>query len=483
MSTVLLAFDEVGVGVQWADFLEAAGYSVTLGRTDNAMPDEDAAARPDAIVLPGAPGELDLAACVDAWRSVPEPAAVLIAGRGDAERAVAHEHAVTFIGFDVDRAALVAAVERALAMRYAARLSPLYAARLLGLDLRATDEDSRAVMIVGHSRSANLDVVSEALRPRTYHYVSPTPVIDRLRAVRALRVPEVNLVLSLDGAHTAETTMCSGRMDLATAARLLWALACVDGIRLTPEPIDSGTTARRAVTAARFHLRARRDRLRRGKATYYDVLEVPLGAPGDMIARAVARLAVRFSPEILAGLDLGDHAAYVDPLWQQIVQAQTMLSDATQTAQYLQYLRGRGIDVEAQAHQRGIDPGAAANDFRFGQQALVKGDVFQAVSRFAKASRQQPGHTDYEVYLAWARYRADVQRGADKLATAQRERAAAEAMLAGRQPRAQALMALGLLCVAAEDASAARWHLGEALRVDPELARARQMMERLKQQG
>jgi hypothetical protein len=106
--------------------------------------------------------------------------------------------------------------------------------------------------------------------------------------------------------------------------------------------------------------------------------------------------------------------------------------------------------------------------------------VYRAVSETAAACRLHPGHPDCEASLAYARYRADVQGGQDRAAVAHRERAVARAALAGRRPWPQALVALGLLAAADEDPDAARWHLHEALRCDPNLPAARQILQRLR---
>ena len=63
--------------------------------------------------------------------------------------------------------------------------------------------------------------------------------------------------------------------------------------------------------------------------------------------------------------------------------------------------------------------------------------------------------------------------------TARKERANAEAASLGRRPFAQALVAVGLLCVADGDAESARWHLNESLALDPDLPAAKMILGRL----
>ena len=114
-----------------------------------------------------------------------------------------------------------------------------------------------------------------------------------------------------------------------------------------------------------------------------------------------------------------------------------------------------------------------------GLRALGDGDVHRALSDMATACRHHPGHPEYEVHLCWARYRVEVAAGKDKAALARSERAKAKAALAGTRPWPRAQVALALLCAADGDIEAARWHVGEALAVDPSLPAAQQLYQRL----
>ena len=111
--------------------------------------------------------------------------------------------------------------------------------------------------------------------------------------------------------------------------------------------------------------------------------------------------------------------------------------------------------------------------------ALGDGDVHKAMSELAMACRFAPGHPDYEANLAWARYRVQVGSGRDREEAAQTERKAVEGYLLGCRPWPRALVALALLCLAAGDAEAARWHLRIALAVDPSVPAAAQLAQRL----
>jgi hypothetical protein len=52
-------------------------------------------------------------------------------------------------------------------------------------------------------------------------------------------------------------------------------------------------------------------------------------------------------------------------------------------------------------------------------------------------------------------------------------------LLLGRRPWPPALIALALLCTAAGDVDAARWHLHTALAIDPTMPAAAQLAHRL----
>jgi hypothetical protein len=126
-----------------------------------------------------------------------------------------------------------------------------------------------------------------------------------------------------------------------------------------------------------------------------------------------------------------------------------------------------------------MDRAAGETLYARGQAALVAGDAFKAVSAMAAACRACPDFPDYEVSLAWARYRADLARGNPREPAIARERASAERVLAGRRPWPRALVALAMLCTAGDDPDAARWHLREALACDPRLPIAQQLLGRL----
>jgi hypothetical protein len=468
LATVAIAFDDVGLAIPVQEALEAAGHRVTLRA--GLVP--DAAPPVDAVILPcGA----DLAATAAAWRERDPPPALLAVGP-ESDQRVAAAARVAFLATTSEPAGFAAAHERAIGTRWLGRMSPAFARGALGLT-RDPDPMRDAARIVAGARRMVLDVARDALRGDADRYVTAGPMIPALREARALDVPEIELVHRMDGAHTVRTVVASGPPLEATAAlRGIWALCSIGAATLSDEPPDGATPARRAVAEARRHVRTRRARVAR--TTIYDVLEIERGAPATEIEPAVRALAIRFAPERLAGVDLGDLRDHVAPMWEQIGKARALLGDLSRLARYDNQILAQP-PAGAIWCQGPFDRTRAEQHFARGQRALVEGEAFKAVSELASAARLHPDHPDYEASLAWARFRPDVTRGKDKLECARRERAVAEAVTYGRRPWPRALVALALLSAAAEDADAARWHLREALECDPTSPAAQQLLSRL----
>ena len=199
-----------------------------------------------------------------------------------------------------------------------------------------------------------------------------------------------------------------------------------------------------------------------------------------MVAYAGRVLAVRYSPEQLGKLDLASLTPLVESLWEQIKQAHGALVDPATRQRYEAHVSAQQSHLKSQWLVGANDAERAVDALARTQTSLVAGEVFRAVSDAATACRHHPHHPDYEATLAYARYRADVQGGKDRVEVAKRERLNAKQSLAGRRPWPHALVALGLLCAAEDDADAARWHLREALIVNPNLPVAQQLLQRLR---
>jgi hypothetical protein len=298
-----------------------------------------------------------------------------------------------------------------------------------------------------------------------------------VREERVLTVPELATCEHVDGTRTVQTLVKLGPLDPAATVRMLWALASLGAIDLTPGVRDRDTIARRALDEVREHLRARREQLAR--STYFDVLELTPLAEYPDIERAYQLLSARYDPRSLSRIDLSDLAPLIQPIWTQIEEARSVLVDDAARGRYMDWLRAHLAQlstvwaIDTKASQAAIDA------FAKGQHALGEGDAHRAMNSFALAARHHPGHPDYEANLAWVRHRVQTASGKDVLESAREERQLVEGFLAGRRPWPRALVALALLCAAGNDADSARWHLRTALAVDPNAPAAVQLAKHL----
>lgn len=484
LATVLLAFNEVGMAVQLQESLESSGYHVSWAGDLASGPTEalisDIHNRPDVVLLEGDRAPAELPAVVNAWRQLDPCPGIVVVGVSQAANDMADQSRAAFVPGAAELASLTAAIDHANTLRFASGMTPGLALRALGLERIGSDEDN-ALRIIAASRTADVEVVREALRWHAPHYVKANKLIDLLREHRALQIPEVELCNKLDGTMTVQTLLKSGPLDAWQAARLVWALTSITAVSLTPEPRDLNTTQRRGLAAARNNLRARYHRMQ--KTTYYDVLEVTPAADNTEIRKAANQLALRFAPDRLEPYDLSLLRQYAAPMWQQIVKARATLLDPADRGRYNDWISEHLPSITTQWLIEDDDAVAAINAYGKGQKALVAGDVHKAVSMLASACRFHPHHPTYEATLAWARFRAQTSTGKDKAAVASAERINAENALVGRRPFPQALVALGMLCAADNDARAARWYLNEALESDPNTPSARQLLKRLGRAG
>ena len=295
-------------------------------------------------------------------------------------------------------------------------------------------------------------------------------------------MPDINIqyclaATMLDGTLTLQTMLRRTSLDAYQALRVLWALACVGAVALTPEPHDVATIPRRLLVDIRSHLRARANRLM--ASTFYDVLEIPPAAEQAEIEAAFQLVARRYAPPILAQYDLSDLASQVQPQWDVTEKARAVLLDNAARGRYHDWIREKGAALRTIWAVPAAQSRQAAEAFGRGQKALGDGDVHKAMSELAAACRAQPGHPEYETNLAWARYRVEVNAGKDRDTVARRERATVEDTLWGLRPWPRALLALAMLCAACSDPDAARWYLRQALEVDPTMPAGLQLWQRL----
>ncbi len=476
LAQILLAFDHIGLAVQLQESLEARSHSVVSDTTQVSGPSASLRQVPEVVVLLGDDCTKTLADTASAWRKLESPPGIVVVGSTDAAGTAAREARTQFVSSLSDIDVMEEGIQTAAQTRFSFALEARLALGAIGLVPAGSTEDD-AVRIVSMGREVDVAVVKEALRPHVWDYVLATDRIKMLRSYRALLVPEVEFCHHLDGTKTLQTLVGQGPLDQGQTAQLVWRLASVDALILSPEPHDLLTTDRRRLAVLRDHLRARQHRLAR--STYYDVLEVTPAATITEIEQAVSLLGFRYSPERLHSLDLGQLAGLAGPLWEQIIEAKRALSDISLRGRYNDWLSENQEQWRSEWVSNDIDAKGAVKIFSRGQQSLMRGDTHRAVSDMAAACRMHPQHPDYEVSLAWARYRVEIDKGKERKAIAERERATAEKVLAGRRPWPRALLALGLLCMADGDPESARWHLHEALAIDPNMPAAKQILQRL----
>ena len=468
------------MAVQLQESLESSGYAVSwsaeLAGGPTAAFLADTRPRPDVVVLEGDAAPQDLPAITNAWRQLDPCPGVVVIGVSEAAHDLAAQARATVVPGSAELPALCVAIDGAHKLRFASGMAPGLAMRALGLARTGSDEDD-AIRIINTARTADVEVVREALRWHAPHYVAVNGLIEILREHRALHIPEVEFCTLLDGTKSVQHLLKSGPLEAWQGARLIWALTSITAASLTPEPPDLVTTDRRRLAMARNHLRARAHRMQR--TTYYDVLEVTPSAENAEIRSAANQLALRYAPDRLEHLDLSLLRQYTDPIWQQIVKARATLLDPGERGRYNDWISAHLDSLQSEWMIDSEAATAAGNAYTKGQKAVLDGDMHKAVSLLASACRFHPHHPTYEVTLAWARFRAQVATGKDKAEAANTERIFAENAIVGRRPFPLALLALGMLCAADGDPGAARWYLSEALERDPNLPSAKHLLQRL----
>jgi hypothetical protein len=472
VTSVLIALADVGLSVQLEDQLVRAGLAATWDAGQAGAPGSGV---PDVVLVDADHLGARLTEVVAAWRDRPEVPGVVAIGRSAAARDQAPRARVTLVAPGASPQTLSAAIADAHALRLAAEMRwPVLCA---ALGLPADDGPAAWQPALAAARAVDLAIPRTALRWHVHDYATPTARLDELRADRVLTVPELELAGRIDGTLTVQRLVRLGPLDPTDAARLVWVLGSMAAVAFTAEVDDTATAPRRALAEVRAHLRARTARLE--GSTFYDVLEVSPLAEIDDIDASYQLVAARFSPAALAVHDLAGLTSLIAPTWELVDKAHSVLVDHAQRGRYHDWLRQKLPELRT---VWAIDPTAvttAAAAFTRGQVALGEGDVHKAMSDLATACRQFPGHPEYEASLAWARYRVQVGSGRDRIAAAIAERAAVEDLLLGRRPWPRALIALVLLCAAAGDLDAARWHLRTALAVEPSAPAALQLAHRL----
>jgi hypothetical protein len=476
VTSVMLALSDVGLGVQLEEQLNAAGQGLRAVWDAAQVEGPRGAAHIDVAVVDADRLGARLIEIVGAWRARSGVPGVVAIGRSPTARDQAPRAHTTLLTPTAKLATVVAAIRDAAAFRLAADMRwPVLRAALRLCD--AGDTPAAWPATLAAARAIDIAIPRAALHWHVDAYATPTARLDELRDERLLTVPELETLAHVDGTRTVGAIVKRGPLDQVGCARLLWTLVSMQALDLTSEVRDVATTERRALAELRAHLRARAARLER--STYYDVLEVTPLAEIEDIEAAYHMVALRYAPSVLATHELSDLAPLIEPTWELVEKARRALVDHAQRGRYHDWLRKKLPELRT---VWAIDPGVArtaAASFARGQRSLGEGDVHRAMGDLASACRQFPGHPEYEASLAWARYRVQVGSGRDRLEAAVAERRALEELLVGRRPWPRALVALTLLCAAAGDLEAARWHVRVALAIDPNVPAAAQLALRL----
>ncbi len=474
MTAVLIALADVGPAVQLEEQLVKAGVAA---KWDVTQADGPRGGNSAAVVLVDADHlGAKLTAVSEQWRVQPSVPGVVAIGSSAVAREQAPIARTTLVTPTAKITTLVAAIQEAAKLRLASDMRWPVLRAATGLppveDLPAAWQATLAA-----ARKVDLEIPRTALRWHAMHYATPTARLDLLREERLLTVPELGAADKLDGTLTVKRLVTAGPLDPQQTARFLWTMGSIGALELTSEVRDLATVPRRMLHDTRTHLRARSLRLER--STFYDVLELtPLAEYAD-IEEAYRQVSLRFAPTVLAQFDLAELQPQIQPMWELVEKARSVLVDHAARGRYHDWLRAKLPELRT---VWAIDPPnatAAAAAFAKGQAALGAGDVHKAMSELAIACRKFPGHPEYEANFAWARYRVQVASGRDRVEAAVAERRAIEDMLLGCRPWPRALVALALLCAAGGDADAARWHLHIALQNDPKVPAAAQLAQRL----
>ncbi|HEY5925867.1 MAG TPA: hypothetical protein VIV11_29470 [Kofleriaceae bacterium] len=471
---VLIAVADVGAAVQLEEALNQAGFAA---RWDQAQADGPrGASQQEVVVLDADHLGKRLCSVTDAWREHASVPGVVALGTSAIAREQAPIARVTLLAPTAQTTTLAKAIREAAKLRLSTGMRwPVLRAAIKLPPAPNTPENWPATLL--HARNADLEVARSALRWHVQHYVTPTPTLDALKEERMLTVPELETTAHIDGTKTVQTHVKTGPLDPSASARLLWALTSMGALQLTPEVRDLATAPRRALDEIRNHLRARTERLAR--TSYFDVLEISPLAEYPEIEAGYRLVGARYSPKALSRFDLAELATLVKPIWEQVEKARTTLVDHAMRGRYTDWLRQHLHEIETVWAIEESKIKDAAESFVRGQQVLASGDAHRAMGELARACRNHPGHPDYEANLAWVRFRIQTAAGKDQREVAAAERKSVEDTLAGRRPWPRALVALALLCAAAGDADAARWHLHIALQIDPKVPAAAQLAQRL----
>jgi len=222
LAGVLLAFDDVGLGIQLQELLEGLGYSVTWDAQQASGPGADYTGQPDAVLVVVAHGGGSDSAitAARAWQGYDPAPGIVVLGTDEAGRRLAEAANLRFLSTTAGGAEYKQAIDGAIAMRYAGQLNKVVLMRALGLPSTG-DANADAVMAVRVARNASKELMAETLRAHAREYVAATDMIPTLRELRGLIIPEVELVAKLNGSKTLQRAVKLGPLDPWQAGKLI----------------------------------------------------------------------------------------------------------------------------------------------------------------------------------------------------------------------------------------------------------------------
>jgi hypothetical protein len=474
---VLIALPDVGPGVQLEEQLNAQGFSTRWDASCADGPRTAGASLTQVVLIDADHLGKRLSEVAEMWRDAPSVPGVVAMGSSAIAREQAPAARVTLVTPGAKLSTIANAINEAAKLRLATGMRWNVLRAATGLPPITETQDAWQLTLTA-SRRVDIEIPRSALRWHAPHYATGTAKLETMREERMLQPGELESVGKLDGTLTVQTLVGLGKpLDPQSMARYLWTMASMGAVELTPEIRDRNTPARALLDDLRRHLRARSQRLE--KSTFYDVLEITPLAEYPDIEEAYRLVSWRYAPANLLQHDLSELKPLVQPMWELVEKARSVLVDHAQRGRYHDWLRQRMSELRT---VWAIDPGAVQTAqalYARGQTSLGEGDVHKAMGELAAACRHFPGHPEYEANLAWARYRVQVASGRDRVEAAIAERKAVEQCMAGCRPWPRALVALALLCAASGDADSARWHLHVALQVDPKVPAAAQLAQRL----
>jgi curved DNA-binding protein CbpA/CheY-like chemotaxis protein len=218
--------------------------------------------------------------------------------------------------------------------------------------------------------------------------------------------------------------------------------------------------------AARRMLFGERDHLR--NASHYDVLGVQQGASLDEIKRAYFDAAKRFHSDSFSGLDLGSARRAAEELFAKVNEAYSVLSDKNRRADHDVYLdrKAKGLPTDV-----GVILKAEAL-FQKGEALFKAGRWEEAEAQFRDALALNDTEAEFHAYLGMAMFRRS-GRPEDGIQQAQK---ALE--MDGRLH--SATLFLAQMYEAQGDVERAKAQLRKAIEKDPDFAKAKDELRRLR---